>query len=153
MDEKLIIEYTKDTSTKYTSDPPKFEKGNAATDLRSAMYYKLMPNETHCIQTSFKMKIPEGYCGVISSRSGLALKNSIFVLNSVGLVDPAYRGVIGVILHNASRVPFEINPNDRIAQIIFMRFEEPDFISRGIADFSAETTPRGDKGFGSSGIK
>ena len=54
----------------------------------------------------------------VRSRSGLALKHGISVLNSPGTIDSDYRGDIGIILINLSNDKFEIQNGDRIAQII-----------------------------------
>lgn len=153
MSDKLDILYTKDTSNKYVTDIPKHEEGNAGTDLRSSIDWKLMPSETKLIPTSFKMIIPEGYVGLAASRSGLAMKHSVFVLNSPGIIDPNFRGTWGVILHNASRTPFMINRNDRIAQVVFVKFEQPNFIPLSLEDFSSNSSERGENGFGSTGLK
>lgn len=61
--------------------------------------------------------VPSDFRGDIKSRSGLALKQGIIVLNSPGLIDADYRGSIGVILINTSDVDVVINFNDRIAQL------------------------------------
>lgn len=152
MTQELDIYYTVDKTVSKTS-PLEFHKKNAATDLRSSIDWVLMPNETKLVTTSHKMIIPEGYCGIISSRSGLALKHSIFVLNSVGLIDPSYRGNIGIILHNASHHQFTIRKDDRVAQIIFMKYEMPNFLEIDGGDFEEYSTERGSNGFGSSGVK
>lgn len=153
MTDKLDILYAKDKSTKYVVDDLEYKEGNAATDLRSKIDWKLMPNETKMVPVGIKMKIPENYAGIVSSRSGLAMKNSVYVLNSCGLVDPSYRGEIGVILHNASRTPFQISKGDRIAQLLIVKYEVPNFTLLGIDHFNEESTPRGTGGFGSSGVK
>ena len=82
-------------------------------------------------------------------RSGLALKNGISLINCVGLVDADYKGEIGIPIVNHSEVPFTIEPNDRVAQLVvvpFVNFEPVE------AD-SLSDTERGDGGFGHSGVK
>jgi dUTP pyrophosphatase len=83
----------------------------------------------------------------VRSRSGLALKNGVMVLNSPGTIDSDYRGEIGVILQNFDSKDFTINIGDRIAQLVFSRIEKVnfDFVS------SIDQTKRGDGGFGSTG--
>ena len=148
----LDIQYAQDRTSGET-DAPVATEGNAGTDLRAAMDWMLMPEETKLIVTSYKMIIPEGHVGLVCSRSGLALKNSVHVLNAPGIVDSSYRGCIGVILHNSSRKAFHIKKNDRIAQILFMKCEIPNFFQVGGEEFEASTTDRGDGGFGSTGVK
>ena len=53
-----------------------------------------------CVPTGLAVVVPVGYELQVRSRSGLALKNGIAVLNSPGTVDAGYRGEIGVILIN-----------------------------------------------------
>ena len=83
------------------------------------------------------------------SRSGLAAKNGVFVLNSPGTVDSDYRGEIKVILANMSDKPFEIRKGDRIAQLVVSPVQQADFeIVSEISD-----TERSAGGFGSTGIR
>ena len=99
------------------------------------------------VKTGLFIEIPVGYEGQVRSRSGLALKNGISVLNSPGTIDADYRGEIGVILINLSKEDFEVNPGDRIAQLVFSNVEQANWI---VSD-SLNTTERGDGGFGSTG--
>ena len=148
----LDIRYAQERTSGET-DAPVATEGNAGTDLRAGMDWLLMPQETKLIVTSYKMIIPDGYVGMVCSRSGIALRNSVHVLNAPGIVDSSYRGVVGVILHNSSRKAFNIKRNDRIAQMLFMKCETPNFFQVGGEDFDASTTDRGDGGFGSTGVK
>jgi dUTP pyrophosphatase len=92
------------------------------------------------------MAIPDHMYGRIAPRSGLAFKNGIDVL--AGVIDPGYRGEIGVLLYNTDQNnTFTISCGDRIAQIIFETFHSLDFQE---VDY-LENTPRSDGGFGSSG--
>lgn len=93
--------------------------------------------------------MPEGTEAQVRPRSGLALKHGITVLNSPGTIDAGYRGEIGVILINHGKEPFTIEKGMRIAQLVVQYvpqvfIEETDELS---------DTERGDKGFGSSGVK
>ena len=73
----------------------------------------------------------------VRSRSGLALKKGIFVLNSPGTIDQDYKDDIGVILYNSSDEDFVIYENDRIAQLVFnvilddIRFNEVKIFTEG----------------------
>ena len=108
----------------------------------------LGPLQRILIPTDLYMAIPEGYELQIRSRSGLALKNGIFCLNSPGTVDADYRGNIGVILANFSDTPFIINPGDRVAQAVLNKFEKIEWKEVTTLD----ETERGTGGFGHSGI-
>ena len=108
----------------------------------------LGPLQRILIPTDLYMAIPEGYELQIRSRSGLALKNGIFCLNSPGTVDSDYRGNVGVILANFSDTPFIINPGDRVAQAVLNKFEKIEWDEVT----NLNETERGTGGFGHSGI-
>lgn len=135
-------------------------RGDACVDLRfapedgKAVYLK--PGQTLRLQTGLAMEIPVGWEGLIRSRSGLAAKQDVFVLNSPGTVDENYRGEVIVILHKAAWAAgitwtpnLKIEPGDRIAQISF----QP--VYGALLQEAAELAPsaRGTAGLGSSGVK
>ena len=91
--------------------------------------------------------MPKGMEAQIRPRSGLALKHGITVLNSPGTIDSDYRGEIKIILINLSNNKFEINRNDRIAQMVFAEISQVNFIEVNDLD----DTLRGGGGFGSTG--
>jgi dUTP pyrophosphatase len=107
----------------------------------------LKPLERKLIPTGNKVNLPLGIELQVRPRSGLALKHGITVLNSPGTVDPGYQGDIGVILINLGNEDFEIKPAERIAQLVFSRYEEAEL--EQVEAF--EASERGSKGFGSSG--
>ena len=101
------------------------------------------------ISTGIMVAIPENYEIQIRPRSGLAAKRGISVLNTPGTIDSDYRGEIKVILINLGKEIFEINKNDRIAQMIVcpvikVELEEVENLPK---------TVRGVGGFGSTGKK
>ena len=69
-------------------------------------------------------------------------------MNSPGTIDSDYRGEIGVILINLSEINFEINSGDRIAQMVVAKHEK---VKWNITD-RLDTSERGDKGYGSTGV-
>ena len=109
----------------------------------------LYPMNRVLIKTGIHIELPENTEGQIRSRSGLALKNGIVVLNSPGTIDEDYKGDLGVVLINLSDEPFKINKGDRIAQIVFQKVEKFDL---NIVDKLSETV-RGEGGFNSTGTK
>jgi dUTP pyrophosphatase len=109
----------------------------------------IAPGKVALIPTGISISIPIGYEVQVRPRSGLALKNSIFVLNSPGTIDSDYRGEIKVILANFGDVTFIVNHHDRIAQMVLCRYSKCDFAETETLDDSE----RGDGGFGSSGTK
>jgi dUTP pyrophosphatase len=85
-------------------------------------------------------------CAMVCSRSGLALKQGVFVLNAPGIIDEGYRGEVGVILCNMNNSPYAVNKGDKIAQLVFV-----EALSPTITEISnLESTTRGQGGFGST---
>lgn len=125
--------------------------GSAGFDLRAFIQESitLKPNQRELIGTGLYMSIPIGYEGQIRSRSGLAYKNGIIVLNSPGTIDSDYRGEIKVILFNTSNETFTINNGDRVAQIVFSSYHSPVFN----VVTSLDESNRHSGGFGSTGIE
>ena len=94
--------------------------GSSGMDLMANLEQtvKILPGERKIISTGIMVAIPEQYEIQIRPRSGLAAKNGISVLNTPGTIDSDYRGEIKVILINLGKDIFQINKNDRIAQMI-----------------------------------
>ncbi len=106
----------------------------------------ILPGEKKIISTGIMVATPEQYEIQIRPRSGLAAKNGISVLNTPGTIDSDYRGEIKVILINLGKDIFQINKNDRIAQMIIcpiIRVELKEVES-------LPETVRGEGGFGST---
>ena len=124
--------------------------GDAGADLRSAGHYSLAPGERETIATGVSIALPDGYVAFVVPRSGLAARHGITIVNSPGTVDAGYRGEIRVtVLNTDSTSTFEIEPGDRIAQLIVMPVSRARFIP-------VSTLPgshRGESGFGSTGYR
>lgn len=132
-------------------DAPNYaHAGDAGVDLRSSEEGIIQPGERMTVGTSLQIAIPAGYVGLVHSRSGLAAKHGVMVLNSPGTVDAGYRGEIKVTLLNTDKnEAFVFKVGDRIAQLIFQKIERARFIE-------VERLPdsdRGESGFGSTGVK
>lgn len=84
----------------------------------------------------------------VRSRSGLAAKSGVFVLNSPGTIDSDYRGEVKVILANLGPAPFVVRRGDRVAQMVFMLV--PDVLLTEVEVLTE--TERGAGGFGSTGV-
>jgi dUTP pyrophosphatase len=108
----------------------------------------IAPQERALISTGVAFSIPSGFEGQVRTRSGLALKNGLVVLNSPGTIDADYRGEIKVILANFSSEPFTVEFGMRIAQIVFCPVSLMPLLE---AEELSETT-RGALGFGSTGL-
>ena len=101
------------------------------------------------IPTGLYIEMPEGYEAQVRPRSGLAIKYGITVINSPGTIDADYRGEICVELVNLSNTPFTIYPSERIAQLVFAKYEKADFIE--VEELSKTERDKG--GFGHTGNK
>jgi dUTP pyrophosphatase len=87
--------------------------------------------------------------GLVTPRSGLALKHGISLVNSPGVIDSGFRGELRVLMQNTdSSSEFKVAPGDRIAQLLLV----PVATASPLEADSLDTTPRGTGGFGSSGI-
>lgn len=125
-------------------------EGSAGMDLHAHLLTPvfLKPMERKLIPTGIFIELPIGLEAQIRSRSGLALKNAIVVLNSPATIDSDYRGEYGVMLINLGDKDFEINGGDRIAQLVITKYEKVDW--RQVTEISTETS-RAANGFGSTG--
>tara|TARA_B110000503_G_scaffold87857_1_gene133308 strand:+ start:221 stop:655 length:435 start_codon:yes stop_codon:yes gene_type:complete len=109
----------------------------------------LKPLERILVKTGLFMEIQSGYECQVRSRSGLALKKGISVLNAPGTIDADYRGEVGVILINLSNENFTLENGERIAQLVFAKVEQAEWEQVEILT----ETKRGAGGFGSTGVK
>ena len=131
---------------------PKYEtNGSSGMDLSANIekQIKIEPGKTSIIPTGISVSIPKNFEIQIRSRSGLAAKSQISVLNSPGTIDADYRGELKVILINLSNKAFFVERGTRIAQMVLCpivkaKFKEVD---------NLDDTDRGVGGFGSTGLK
>lgn len=128
---------------------PSYAKlGDAGADLVSVEDVTLMPGEFRLIRTGLGIELPEGWEAQVRSRSGLALKHGIHVLNSPGTIDSGYRGEIGAVLMNHGPM-FHIAKGERIAQLVIKPAPQAKFV---VAQTLSESN-RGTGGFGHTGMK
>lgn len=123
---------------------------SAGYDVRSAEAdLELRPGEIRAVSTGLIMELPPGMECQVRPRSGLAARFGITLPNSPGTIDPDYRGELKVLLQNLGPNPVMIQRGERIAQLVFARFEAPEVVE---ADQLSETG-RGEGGFGSTGTR
>ena len=129
--------------------PSKGSQFSAGFDLHACITnsIKIEPGSTVKIPTGFALEIPNGYAGFVFARSGLATKSGLAPANKVGVCDSDYRGEYVVAIHNHGKMTIEIKPNERIAQLIFIKVSDFNFVE--VEELSE--TERNDKGFGSTG--
>jgi dUTP pyrophosphatase len=121
--------------------------GSAGADVCSAEDIEI-PAGGHCVvKTGLSFEIPEGYEIQVRSRSGLAAKHGVHVLNSPGTIDSDYKGELCVILASPEG-SFSVKRGDRIAQLVISEVVQGDFY---VTD-SLSHSERGSGGFGSTGM-
>ena len=139
-------------------------EGSSGYDLRANGYHEIQPGEWKLIPTGVRMNMQgshlvDGHAVMIPeaqvrTRSGMALKRGLVVLNAPGTIDADYNGEIGVILHNVGKDAQLVGHGERIAQLVFAHVEvDPEYMIYDSDDeFEKDTrSDRGSGGFGSTG--
>ncbi|HEY7152141.1 MAG TPA: dUTP diphosphatase [Solirubrobacterales bacterium] len=128
--------------------PGRAHEGDAGLDLYASEAAALEPGQRASVATGIAVEIPPGHAGLVLPRSGLAARHGVALVNSPGLIDSGYRGEVRILLLNTDRErPFEIEPGDRIAQLVVT----PIAAAEPLEALRLADTTRGDGGFGSSG--
>ncbi|MDI1362950.1 dUTP diphosphatase [Methylotenera sp.] len=125
-------------------------EGSAGLDLRACIDapITLQPGDTMLIPTGMAIHLDNIYhAALILPRSGLGHKHGIVLGNLVGLIDSDYQGQLMVSCWNRGNTAFELNPMERIAQLVIVPVLQADF--HLVDDFDA--SERGEGGFGSTG--
>lgn len=140
-----ILNKSKNPNPKYATS------GSAAMDLYANIDKSIIlkPLDRVLIPTGIFIELEKGYEAQIRSRSGLALKKGLIVLNSPGTIDSDYRGEIGVILINLSNVDVLIEPNERVAQMVVVPYSYVEWTN---VDKLSDSN-RADGAFGHTGTK
>ena len=123
--------------------PVKSTEKSAGYDLFAQQSDFVMPGQCVLIRTGVKVVMPDNIMGFVCSRSGLAFKQQVFVLNAPGIIDADYDQEIGVLLFNGGKHDFHVNAGMRVAQMVFVE-------NATAADISTKTARTG--GFGSTGV-
>jgi dUTP pyrophosphatase len=124
--------------------------GSAGLDLRACIEQTttILPGETQLIPSGIAIHILDpGYAAIILPRSGLGHKHGIVLGNLVGLIDSDYQGQIFISCWNRGQVAFELNPLERIAQLVIVPVMQVGY--NVVDDF--DQSHRGEEGFGSTG--
>jgi dUTP pyrophosphatase len=130
--------------------PQKMSAHSSGFDLVAAIEETMAipPGDTALVPTGIALSIPQGYEGQVRPRSGLAAKHGLSIPNAPGTIDADYRGEIKVILINLGRTIITLKRGDRIAQLIISPVPAVKFVE--VKDL--DPTPRGDGGFGHTGV-
>jgi dUTP pyrophosphatase len=128
---------------------PRFaHPGDAGLDLHSADAVTLAAGERGVVGTGLAVAIPDGYVGLVTPRSGTAVRAGLSMVNTPGIVDSGYRGEVRIVLinHDPSE-PIAIERGDRVAQLVIVPVPTVEVVEAHALPESA----RGEGGFGSSG--
>jgi dUTP pyrophosphatase len=144
---KVMVKYTSENDLElkynYLSD--------SGFDLYSTEEITIPAFGRDLIPTGIKFDIPEDFEIQIRSKSGLAIKQGLMVLNSPGTVDQGYTGEVKVIIFNVNPEPFTITKGMKIAQAVVSRCTGGKWVNL-VKINNINDKDRGDNGFGSTGI-
>jgi dUTP pyrophosphatase len=124
--------------------------GSAGLDLRAciAAALPLAPGQAELIPTGLSIHLADpNLAAVILPRSGLGHKHGVVLGNLVGLIDSDYQGALMVSCWNRGAAPYEIQPGERIAQLVVVPVVQ--VALEVVSEFGA--SERGEGGFGHSG--
>ena len=124
--------------------PERAHELDAGLDLRTPTSCDIPPGGSKIINTGVHVQIPEGFAGVIISKSGLNMKHGII---ATGLIDAGYTGPIKVKLYNMGTELYRFDRGDKVTQMVIIPVMAPSLEQVDALDY----TDRGDSGFGSSG--
>jgi dUTP pyrophosphatase len=144
------IIYTKLTTKAELS---KAYEGDSGYDISASLESKtvrLQAGSWVIVKTGIKLNLPIGIEAQVRSRSGLAAKHGIFVLNSPGTIDPSYTGEIKVILMNLGKKDYYIKNGEKIAQICFAKISNWSLVDSQGVIIKPKFHQRDEKGLGSS---
>lgn len=146
---RLDVGYKK--SNNDTVDPSYAYESDSGFDLYSVEEIWIQPFDRKLIPTGLHVDIPDGYEIQVRSKSGLALKQGLMVLNSPGTVDQGYLGEIQVILFNTTNQRVKIERGQKIAQAVLSPVVSGKWVNF-IQKDNLENKDRNENGFGSTGI-
>jgi len=124
--------------------------GSAGMDMRACIDEPLsvVPGETVLVPTGLAIHVADAaLAAVLLPRSGLGHKHGLVLGNLTGMIDSDYQGQVYISCWNRSSTPYEVQPAERIAQMVFVPIEQVEL--KVVEDFDA--SERGAGGFGHSG--
>ena len=138
-----ILKYSR--LTKNAVPPTHYTPHAAGYDLYSAYAYSIDPGQKVLVTTDLHFEFPSRCYGRIADRSSMVYSHSLIV--AAGVIDPDYRGNVGVLIFNLGDQRYHIQQGDKIAQMIVEKNVLPKIEEQSILSL----TMRDDQGFGSSG--
>lgn len=137
-----VVRVSKDASI-----PAYSYDSDVGLDLVAIENVRFFPMEQKAVKTGIAVKIPEGHVGLIRDRAGIVSKMNVHTV--AGTFDPGYTGELSVILVNFSDEEREVEEGMKIAQLVILPVSK--VLVKEVK--SLGKTERGEKGFGSTGIK
>jgi len=125
--------------------PTRAHKTDAGLDLYATEDAVIFRDGSHTFDTGVHVAIPEGYVGILKSKSGLNVNSG---LQSTGVIDAGYTGSIRVKLYNHGHELVQIKAGQKISQLVLLPIVTPE----PVLVEELEETERGSNGFGSSGL-
>lgn len=124
--------------------------GSAGLDMRACIdeVLSVAPGETHLVPTGLAIHIEDpGLAAVLLPRSGLGHKHGLVLGNLTGLIDSDYQGQVFISCWNRGSKTYDIQPGERIAQMVFVPVEQ--VALKVVEEFG--DSERGEGGFGHTG--
>lgn len=146
---KLELKYRKDHAN--SVDPIYNYDSDSGFDLFSVDEVHFLPFERKLVSTGLFFDIPENYEIQVRTKSGLAIKQGLVVLNSPGTVDQGYTGEVKVILMNMNNYAITVEQGQKIAQAVLSPVVSGKWVKL-IEQNKINHKERGENGFGSTGI-
>ena len=119
--------------TQHAILPQYHTKESAGFDLASSEDVIIEPGQLAKIPTGLVIEAPKGHFLLIAARSSLSMKKGLMMANGIGIVDPDYAGPtdeIRIFVYNFSGKPVEVKQGERIAQGIFLPFEQASWVEK-----------------------
>ena len=143
MPAKLFVKKLSDAA----SLPKRGSELAAGWDLAASQPVVVPARGKAIVPTDLAVATPGDCYARIAPLGGLAVKKGVDV--GAGVVDADYRGAVGVVLFNHGDADLEVNPGDRVAQIIL----EKVYLDAEVEEVEdLPSTSRGAGGFGSTGV-
>ena len=148
IDRKVPLEFINNSDN---TNPEYAYVSDSGFDLRANEDAWIFPMSRSIIKTGLIFNIPDGYEIQVRSKSGIALKQGLFVLNSPGTVDSGYLGEIQVIMFNTTTEKVKIEKGQKVAQAVLCPVVGGKWVNL-IRVEKIEDKDRNNNGFGSTGL-
>jgi dUTP pyrophosphatase len=155
MNDEYSTQITKATlkfvNTSDNVNPSYVYPSDSGFDLRASEEVVIGANSRALVPTGIRLDIADSYEVQIRSKSGLALNQGLFVLNSPGTIDSGYQGEIKVILFNTTNQSIKIEKGQKVAQAVLCPVLNGNWVDL-VEVKDIESKDRNSNGFGSTGI-